>query len=712
MAIGDIERTAPTTVLPEVQKTRRKAVTVDRFKAVEVSDDTSVPDFVRAFEETSGTALGMYESHLQKKIEEDKITQTQRALNNLELSPEATVAGKRAHRIYQTQNRVLQDSAELKELAKTWEGTNEEWQELVAGRRRTIQDDLLEANPEYYKDPVMRSALTNIMLEEAPRVAVARAEGKITQEHEARVKTFKDGLMWRARLSGETANSSIGEYMNNGRVGLQLGRAEANKLLVEAALEQSLIDGREGGTNSLINFTKTFVEKGQTGTLFDRTGLLQNGQEKFEQTEQAYQQENMARSKWGAIQALKSGSFTREEWFEAGGLLNDVTKNQAWTDEQLLREWDKYEGGTGKQQKIASKYMDRYLKQGVIPDPLGPLGAELITKEEADAVTAAADHIYNTLIEEEFNALPKDQQSAQTKREITKRWRAQQGANIAHSGWNNPVWERAFTGLLNIPLDVSEDVEKMPKNMRDVVDLFDSLPPESQISHTDDKSLAFMRNYHTFKDMVNLTENQALQQARDSVLNPRPIDKEELLDQTEKLTGDLADGTLGIPFDDLSPLAQVIADRVASESMRGMVKAGYNDYSHARKILNDSFEQNMTMYTVGSGLTKEKMIMRGKLAVNARAIGINPADMDHAINAYMESALPDLRDQAGDQELTITDVMIDVNPHRGVFIIRDANGTPLTRVQAMGDIGEKYSSIPDFNIKDVPGYRENFGMVN
>lgn len=183
----------PVENLPLRKKARQPAQTVDTFVEGQApsQEDTRAARVVKGIFDFSGKALDYAAQTEKKKVELDKVTQQQRALQGLDPTDDATKGGIRAYQVVKMRDQVLETNADLaQKLRDNPDMTDEEYE--IATRESYAP--LLE---QYQPDPQLSQALSNKLQESQ------------TQIHQIRSAVQREHREWQKQ---EAFSTSIEEY--------------------------------------------------------------------------------------------------------------------------------------------------------------------------------------------------------------------------------------------------------------------------------------------------------------------------------------------------------------------------------------------------------------------------------------------------------------------------------------------------------------------
>lgn len=183
----------PVENLPLRKKSRQPAQTVDTFVEGQAPSqgDSRAARVVKGVFEFSGKALDFAAQNEKKKIDLDKVTQQQRALQGLDPTDDATKGGIRAYQVVKMRDQVLETNADLSQRLRDNPDMSDEEYEIAT---REAYAPLLE---QYQPDPQLSQALSNKLQESQ------------TQIHQIRSAVQREHREWQKQ---EAFSTSIEEY--------------------------------------------------------------------------------------------------------------------------------------------------------------------------------------------------------------------------------------------------------------------------------------------------------------------------------------------------------------------------------------------------------------------------------------------------------------------------------------------------------------------
>lgn len=661
-----IERAPQESLLERgVQRVNRTPSTVNRYAPTAPKHvNTDASDILGAFVRASGVGMDAVGTHLKTKIEEDKVRQMNNAFMGLQPSDDATKAGYRAHSVVGLQNEVLSETVRLKELAGRFEGNDSDWGEELVQSRNKIQESLFKRYPGLKEDPDTLTAITSMFNEQAPQLAAARVAGKLEQEHVKRQETFLSNIVMRAsQLEGDELNKAVAAVVSDGRKALQLTQGETDAILVKAALA-----GAANGDGKLLEYTKAYTGSSKT-SLFDRTGELQKADLVYKQQWTMRNQGALAKAKGDLINEYLDGKYSTEEFYAKAQQQNVATGHSAWTEEQMRGIVSKRQGALAKDTDI-SEYLDQALRAKY--EGGEPVAISLGDTTKRKAVVAALEKRVNEGIEQQLKTLPEDQVTDEVRAQAKQAGRIELAELLAANNLVNEDWTNQFDSLLNLNMDTFEGLEEMPRNVKEIVELWHSLPEGSRLDHSDEKTAALMTNYELFQRQ-GMSPVQALTQAQKATKFKRSWSDKELKaihSAAEDAADDIADGTWGNPFDNMPDWYAAKVSQEIKDATLANMRAGFVDPKAAARAAQGAFERYYTRLDNGQ-------LMFGSRPVLAGQMKVHPDDIELTLDTYLRINQQALEDEANG--VSIDNMYFDVVPHRGTVIVREgATGMPLT----------------------------------
>lgn len=207
--------------LPQVQATSPNVMTFapQQVGGVEAgvastSGSRFIEDLIRAASSVADVTTGI----LNQKIEEDKVVQMERAYNGLMPSEDATRGGARANMLVKAQLLANDEAARMKDMATRFQGTDDEWTQLMVDSRNEMQNKLFQQYPELQGDKDTMRMVTNVFQEQQPQIWATRTQHKLDREQADREDTF-DGRVastWDSNIDPEASGYALQERIREG----------------------------------------------------------------------------------------------------------------------------------------------------------------------------------------------------------------------------------------------------------------------------------------------------------------------------------------------------------------------------------------------------------------------------------------------------------------------------------------------------------------
>lgn len=300
--------------LPMRKRRQQSSQTVDTFVQGQAPSDqpTRAARVVEGIFNFSGKAIDYAAKSEASKIEMDKVTQQQRALQGLDPTDDATNAGIRAYQVVNMRDQVLETNSELAQKIRDNPDMTDEEYEIAT---RESYAHLLE---QYQPDPQLSQALSNKLQESQ------------TQIHQIRSAVQREHREWQKQ---ESFNTSIEEYREAAGTPQELAHLINDGQLKNEA--DALGISEEQYRTGLIKFAEMDASQGDGRILqalegqewASRDPRIDRAREKYEQwAAQEYAVE--IGTQWGKIQ---------EGW---------KTRRASWaqTEESIRRVNDKFPG--------------------------------------------------------------------------------------------------------------------------------------------------------------------------------------------------------------------------------------------------------------------------------------------------------------------------------------------------------------------------------
>src|SRR5690554_730165 len=229
--------------LPRRQQQTRQMQAADTFVAPqEGPEESRASRLVKALHNFTGSAMDVAVTEQQKKIELDKVTQQQRALQGLDPTDDATNAGIRAYQVINMRDEVLRANAELGDWVRQNPDADDEEYEIAS---REIYSDILN---KYEADLELSQAASN-RIQEA-QVQTHQIREAAAREHRQYVAQEKFGqVIENYREASQTPEELLaaidgGSVYTEGRANGITDEQQRTMLLQMAQLDAQTGDGR------------------------------------------------------------------------------------------------------------------------------------------------------------------------------------------------------------------------------------------------------------------------------------------------------------------------------------------------------------------------------------------------------------------------------------------------------------------------------------
>lgn len=210
MAIGRVTRQA-VEALPSRQRRSQPAQTVDTFVQQQPDiQESSASRVVRGLFEFTGKAMDVAVRAEKSKIELDKVTQQQRALQGLAPTDDATNAGVRAYQLINVRDDVLQANSDLAQKIREQPDMDDEQFEVLT---RETYAPLLS---QYQGDAQLSQALSAKLQESQTQIFQIKEAAQREHRDWQRQETFKTSIEEYREAAAST--QELAEMINGGQL--------------------------------------------------------------------------------------------------------------------------------------------------------------------------------------------------------------------------------------------------------------------------------------------------------------------------------------------------------------------------------------------------------------------------------------------------------------------------------------------------------------
>lgn len=176
--------------LPRIKKQQRDLQTTDTYYKPQQpnTEETGTQRIVKGLISLADSGTEVYQNRKQKKIELDKVTQTQRAIRGLDPSEGATAEGQRAYQVVKMRDETLDANAELSNAIKENPDMTDEEYELMT---REVYSGMLD---KYKDDPQLAAAASNQIQQSQGQMHQIRATAKAKHEEWKNMEALNTGI--------------------------------------------------------------------------------------------------------------------------------------------------------------------------------------------------------------------------------------------------------------------------------------------------------------------------------------------------------------------------------------------------------------------------------------------------------------------------------------------------------------------------------------
>lgn len=621
----------------------------------------------------------------QQRVEDDKVLQTNRALQGLLPTENATKGGKRAHMLVGLQNEVSAESLRLQAEAERWQGTDAEWNAHVIQTRQKIQSSLWQKYPELQNDKESMKLVTTSFLEQAPKVFAARTTAKLDKE----AKDRKDDMNARIILA---TDGVTGPALSAGLTQL---RAEAGAMGLtddefEDMVAQHALDKASTGDTSLVDATKDVVDSNGV-SLYAKSGKMMQAAIQGRRTWASLNAGNISVSKFDLEQTYNNGELTDEEFVQQAQSQNDSTGGAAWSAEEInsVRQ--------NKQKQLAKSALIDNAIDGIQKGRL--VGLEGKSPEDMSKIAEGVRARYQEQANLAIKQKGLDPQGPEA-HAIRMRLSSQAAVQLAKADLKDQNFIGQVKQFQNLSADHLQDMKSEPEEMAQILETWESFPEEYRTSIVDEKTAAFIDNYRMALSQGR-NPGQAISFAQQAG-RPRNFTSDENKEISKGATDAINEVTKGsgfTPFDNMPDYLKGQMQQRANEVMRTMRIAGY-DADKAKEETTKVLQREWSQH--GSTMMSSGTVIKGNADRLASKLQVNPQDLGRVFQSYLQLNKQTLEDDSGG--LTLDDMYIDVDQKRGVFMVRagstgmpvgstmplsSLNGNDLLRQMAKADYATK-----------------------
>lgn len=668
-----------------------------------------------------GTAAGTY---MQKVVEEDVTKQRLLAASNaLTPSDDATVAGYRAFGVVTQDNVVNTSTAELINEAKTFEGTQDEWNSKVAARQTSDHEALLTRFPQLSKDPLALQSLSNMYGEKIHTITANFIASKLDREHVNRIQAFEEHV--------GSNNAPISDLLETAKT-LGLKGKEGMTAIANRAVAAA-------ETGDLTRMNELEAHMGARGL----TPALQKAKLAGQQVFWKNHQEDIANYRSTLEEAILNGEFTYEQSLAEMGHANKLFGNQAYTDTQMTAVWkaahpDKdpnllHAGEDAeariKHEKWLVDHPNAKLHEFTQPGQDANVKAnrqvfssawlestweKAHKKKEVDTTVSKARFAFWEPDKSDRAPLGQMGYSAEVNNEIIKgvkkdrdagiekmvakgtpRAQATATAEVAYirhlskEKLQDPEYVRILSSLKNSDLGDSKNMKKLPDHIEKAYALYEMMDEGAKAIHmptSEERSM--YENFKSFADagMSRVAAHEkALTLSRSHVVIT-PEQTKAIAKAGSNFAGKFSSVLNWLPGTGSNAPSwyRSVLNGEAHNGILAEIKSGTLDVDRAEKMYLDTFQNTHTQL-------KDGKFLRGTLHEITRAMKVAPEDISPVISSYLEKHKQEFEDHSN---VPITEMYIETNPQRGTFRVKNSVNGIVQGDTPMSTLRTGYVPVP------------------
>lgn len=275
----------------------------------EYQKDKSGDEFIDALTKVTGVAGEAYIEYAEKKANADRVIQTDRAIQGLNPTNDATQAGYKAHSAIKLKNGLLKSKAELKALADS-NPSDEEWEDAVREHYAGLHDSAVEdfkayggSDPKLLNDVAAMTSLS--MSEMMPEVTSYREYKRVEAEEQARKDTAFDTIVTQYKVDSGTPVEKLVQDSQSYLDSLRLTPSDKDAVFANAVVSSRSL--------KMIEASKNFYN-GRKTSLYERLPQLQNLERSLLTEEAAYSAAESGEYKSNVDSKFINGDITEEQY--------------------------------------------------------------------------------------------------------------------------------------------------------------------------------------------------------------------------------------------------------------------------------------------------------------------------------------------------------------------------------------------------------------
>lgn len=684
MAEGQISREAIES-LPRTNRRAAPSTTVDTYVEPRAARDqqTTSSRIVSGLLSFTGQAVDTSVRNEKAKIDLDKITQQQRAIQGLDPTDDATKAGLRSYQIVNMRDQVLETNSELAKLIQENPGMTDEEYEI---KTREAYSGLVS---QYQPDSQLSEALGN------------RLQESQVQLHQIRVAAQKDHNNWlkqdalgstlegyrEASGSIEELSAAIGEDGSLATEADAMGVTPAeyrNTLIQAAARDAAVGDGR----------ILSALEKQEWASRDPR----------IEQAREVY------RRKEAQTNAVKIGSIrgdietawkTRQaNWEQTEAALGDLNARYPGSVtpamvSSLKQQRDKISAAEAKKTEVQLAIMENLTNGDSMRVGLRQDLTEKEIQDGAEGVSQSIDESVEFMIE--AGDLEEGQGYDYA---IGRKLEVGRAAGI-----EMPEFKRIFSSLTSLDPSDFKNEEGIPQWANNALKILPKLN-ESDIQQygANNKTRAFINNYNAMRESEE-PDPRAWRRAWASTYGETNLTSTQQAEIREKARKE-ADKSLDrgflewatSPFTDSESVPDHIRNWVSSEANREasvLIGSGATDAENTGKASAERALTNFTRLSAGSAVNRSRSRLLSEAIGTDNKPILRPAELDAAFQHLVDSNIEVMQDNSALEGLNIRDIKFMARPG-GLIMPVDKLGSPLlNRPLTMQEIGTQFREATD-----------------
>lgn len=627
----------------------------------------------RALFDFGGNVMDKRVQSLRSQVELDKITQTQRAIEGLDPTDDASVAGVRANRTVRMRDDVLQANNQIAEWTRTNpDASDEAYQDFS----RQVFSQVLQ---QYEDDPTMARAASSRIQEAAVQVHQIRSAAKRQhQEFEAQDNFANAVQLYRDASSSpdELLQAIETDAYQEGRAMGVLEQDQRNILM-----NQARRDAQAGDSRLLDALEETDWGKADL--------RAQQARNEFNRWEAARAAVDLGDT-WADLQtAWVSRESTWEQTAEAIRQLNERHPNSismeqvASLKQRGLREHSRGNDLTGLLQDVMS---------GGVPLSQRDNVPDADKREVVGMMSNLYDQMSEQMIAEgAFDGLDVPPEVA------AHHWRLQH--KIAFGNQNLvPVPEvaTAIDRLRNFT--PSEDMQELPAWASTALFSMSQIGPAQADLYGGDQVTAFYQNYQRWAEEEG--DVNAFNRAWRSTFGGHsagPVDRTVLRESVNRqVRKESTDWVRKLPFNGMHSAPSWETDRITTEVMQYAEDLLQSGAVNPELVVQASIERFTSTHTqLNSGT-----FVKGDIHSLSTAMGFlnedgspfnNSAEMvQGAFEWLFEQNASEWQLESRTQDLGIRDVMFDINPRTAMLTPRDTFGQAIGLPIHLSEFGLRY----------------------